>query len=132
MSRLKTFRLQLQTQFEEAFGFKFVPGRLDGPITDRNLGCVWISQGGELAGDVNTAQLAATVRVFRKFPGQIEPTKPLDPSPLEEYVELLQATIKDHSTGLGPWFQRLVTWEIDPVTQGVEAVIIALEQNYGI
>lgn len=129
---LTGFREALQAQLADALGIPFKPGMLEGPIENMPaLGCCWISRVNEVSGRVADEQIEARVRVYKRYEQQIDAETPIDPSPLEAYVEALQASVQAAQTGLGPWYQRLTAAQIDPATQGVEVTIVAWARNAG-
>lgn len=132
MGSLTDFRLALQQQLADDLSIMFVPGRLVGPIEGRDLGSVYAERISEVSGHVLEQDVLAIVRVFRALREPTDPQVPYDPAPLEELVDMLQASIKAHQTGLGVWYQRLISADVDPELQGVEAVIVGRTANAGV
>ncbi len=77
-------------------------------------------------------QMEVRVRVFRAYEQQIDPEHPVDPKPLEDYVSRIQESVQAHQTGLGAWYMRMISAQIDPITQGVECAIVGWANNPGV
>ena len=111
----------------------FWAGRIDGPVEDRDVGCVWVNT---LAptDDVIVQAIDVRVRVFKLW-RQPDSYPALDTSVLEDLAEQIQAALNDLRVAAairdaGAWFlQDMPSVEIDPETWGVEASVIALRHS---
>ena len=131
---LGEFRQNVQDQFARGLEVIFVPGLLEGPNQSGDwLGSCYLSRVSEDPARVDEVQIFVTIRVFAPYSqeGSRSPNVPFDPAPLEEVSEKIFAVIAANQTGLGAWFQRITSIEIDPVRQGVQAILMAYDRNPG-
>lgn len=132
MASLGAFRTAVIDQLQTDLGIEFKPGMLIGPIESRDLGSVYAPRVVEVSGRVQEEEITLVVRVFKQFQQQIDPESPYDPSPLEDLVDQLQASVKANQTNAGVWYQRLVAADVDVTVQGVEATIVGRALNAGL
>jgi hypothetical protein len=127
---LTTFRQNLQTALATDLAIAFVPGRLEGPVETRDLGCVYAAAKAAVGGHVDDEQIELRVRVFKQYERYgADPEVPWDPAPLEALEELLQTSVKTHATSLGPWFARWTATTFDIPRQGFEATVIGIQHS---
>lgn len=126
---LTTFRKAVQDELAADLGITFVPGLLEGPIENRDLGCVYAAGKSEVSDHVDDELIELRVRVFKRYQQQVDPELPLDPSALEALVESVQNALDDKQTTLGPWFLRVTRAEIDLEAQGIEVTVVGWQAN---
>ena len=133
---IKAFRENVQQAFAEGLGIRMVPGLLEGPNQTREwLGSCYVPRIQEVGSRVDEEQIFTTLRVFAPFrsEGVISPNLPFDPSELEEMANKIQAVSAAHQiTGFGAWTSRITSIEIDPVNQGIQAVLFSYDVNAGV
>lgn len=135
METITSYRAAVQQAFADGLDIKFVGGRLEGPNQFGEwLGSVYLQRVQEDAARVAEQQIFLVVRVFAPFSsqGSLSPSEPYDPAPLEQMAEKILAVAAANQTGLGAWFQRVTSIEIDPVTQGIQAMVFAYSSNPGV
>lgn len=131
MSFLSDHRTLLAAALEKDLGIPIVPGLLEGHQSyDR--GSLHVGRVQEVPGRVNEQQILSALRVFKQFEPLIQSETPYDPSPLEELVDAIQASIHANETNFGPWFLRVISFTLDLPSQGVEAEILAYSSNFGV
>lgn len=129
-------RQLVQTELASILGIAFVGGRVDGPIEDRDLGCVWTSTIAP-ADDITVQNVDIRVRVFKQWKLNDLATgdEELLLAALEALAEQVQAalsTIKASGSMLatGAWFlQTIPDIEIDTESAGIEASVIVARAN---
>ena len=132
MSLLAAYRLAVGAAVQEATGIKVKAGFFNGPVRNGDLGCCWSVS---VAEDDNIVRqtMEARVRLYKRFDRQPDPEVPLDPSPLEDLIEVCQVTISQGPLDLGVagvWFARLTEAEINMEQNGVEMQWIAWAWNH--
>jgi hypothetical protein len=135
VSTIGEFRQNVQELFERELGFTFVPGLLEGPNNFGEWrGSVYLRRVQEDPARVAEQQIFLILRVFAPYTseGSLSPNAPYNPFPLEEMAEKLLAVIARNQTGLGPWYQRVTSIDIDPETQGIQAALFAYSANSGV
>lgn len=123
-------RSEIQTRLSDAIGIKFVAGVIQGPVMNRELGCVFFNRVDEDGENVLVQTMRLTARAFQKWINQTDPNLelPYDPSKLERWTELMQVTLAP-GVDLGPWQVRVTSVLADYDVQGVEASILAYSYN---
>ena len=112
--------------------FEVVPGMLNGPVTDKDRGSVWVEQ---IEPSDQTARLRIVelhLRVFkRQYVSRGGDLKPLDPSVLEELAEQVQASFNGLATSAptlgGTYWVEHVQFLIEQ--QGIEVTIATRVPN---
>lgn len=128
---LTEFREAIQAQLEAAIGIPFVAGTINGPVGDRNIGCVWVASVNNMDDLIDVQTIDLRVRAFRQW--KQETTPGYQP----EHVEALETLAEQVQTGLAAiqaslasvWYFHVVGVELDLETMGVEASLIAYQQN---
>lgn len=127
------FREQLQAALATELGIEFVGGPIDGPISDRNAGCVWWESKTPFARDFNIEQNTFRVRVFRLWKQDDGVTTQQNVVPLEDDAEALELALQAVLTQIGPT-DRTNYFNVNSVTadygrQYVEAVLLWFTDN---
>jgi hypothetical protein len=123
----------VQDELERDLGITFYGGTINGPIDDRDVGCVWIASLAPME-DAVVQAVEVRIRVFKRW-RQPDSYPSLDPSELEDLAEQVQASLVDIRTSeavrnSGAWFlQTIASVEIDPDTYGIEATMVAARAN---
>lgn len=114
----------------DGLGIKFLDGFRDGISTERDVGCVFSPGFAEFGGDVNFANPAMVVRVWKRRSQEPSQNLPADPAPLYELVwrvaqilEPVQATLVDDM------YFRVTSARIDHPDQGVEFTLLGFARN---
>jgi hypothetical protein len=123
------FRENIQAALAVALGIEFVGGRIDGPVEDRDIGCVWWDSktpAGNVSEEVNTYG----VRVFSRWarPNQGMTTAE-NVVPLENTAEALEVALKAVLAIEGHWFFTVTEVRADYDGQFVEATLTAYDAN---
>lgn len=130
MASVRTlFRENIQETLAVALGIEFVGGRIDGPIADRDIGCVWWDSktpAGNVSDEVNTYG----VRVFKLWsqPNQGMTTEH-NVVPLEDDAEALEVALHTVLASQGHWFFTVTEVRADYDGQFVEATLTAYDAN---
>lgn len=133
MATLTEIRSGVMAQVASDLAIEFVPGMLVGPIERRTLGSCFAHRVTEVAHRVLEEDVLLVVRVFLRFEQVIDPETPWDPAPAEAIMDALQASVAAHQTGNGTlWQLRMVSGEIDPPVQGLEAHLVGRTLNAGL
>jgi hypothetical protein len=115
-SWLTLLRVALAAELTADTGIRIEPGFIIGPVRDR-VGCVFPGSRREREEDVQQAVAEVGIKLFRPFAQQREPTRPLDPTPLEEDAQTVIDALRDKQfEELGVpdvWFLRVTTEEFD-------------------
>lgn len=129
MASVRTlFRTNIQTTLAAALGVEFVGGRIDGPVADRDIGCVWWDNK-QPSGNVSDETNTYGVRVFKRWAQDQGMTTDLNVVPLEDDAEALEAALKSVLTVEGHWFFTVTEVRADYDNQYVEATLVAYDQN---
>lgn len=131
MTVLTDIRELIRDTLAADLGLRFVDGRLDGPQERGSLGCVWTDRVEEDEDDVNYAVVTVGVRVFLRYERSREPSKPIDPAPLEQLVEKIQLSLRAKHSATAANFLRVVSAQIDLERRGVEVSVRAWTENLG-
>jgi hypothetical protein len=123
------FRENIQAALAVALGIEFVGGRIDGPVEDRDIGCVWWDSktpAGNVSEEVNTYG----VRVFKLWarPNQGMTTAE-NVVPLENTAEALEVALNTVLAIEGHWFFTVTEVRADYDGQFVEATLTAYDAN---
>lgn len=132
---LTSYRESVRTLLQTATGITIVEGKIDGPVENADLGCIYPVSVGENPARVNEETYVVGVRLFKAFnpSGETSPKTPMhDPDPLEALLETCQATVKTNQVGLGMWFQRLTRADFDMDRNQIELTIVATTTNAGV
>lgn len=132
MSSLGAFREAVQAELAEDLGVRFKGGKIDGPVTENDLGCCWSEGKAEVSGRVDEEQLFVRARIFLRFKPREGPEDVTDSRPLEDLAEKVQLAIRDKQTTLGPWYCRVTEVETNIDLQYVEAQIVGWQDNRGL
>ncbi len=126
------FRQALQTVLADAYGFEFVGGIIEPPMT-RQIGCVWHTGKRPWARDGNEEEVLWNVRVFELFrQNQGETNEFLSIEALETSEELLQTTLRAVLVEIaGTDLFTITTTGINHEGEYVEATLIAYQRNLG-
>lgn len=128
---LTTYREAVRTALAAALTVTFVEGKLDGPIENAALGCIWPIRVERDSAVADDELITIGVRVFQPFIPQNSPKVPThDPDVLEVVAETIQTTIRGIRTGQGPWNQWVDTIGFDMDANMVDVVIQARQTNY--
>ncbi len=133
MATLTALRESIASMLSQELAIDFVPGRIEGPVEGKDLGCSWTirvlegSDGG--SGGIIEQTVLIGVRVFKPFKKRDSPARGIDPAPLEELAEQIQLAVSKHQTGYGAWFQRVTEVEFDVESRMVEVAILAVQAN---
>lgn len=132
---IRTFRETVQAMFARELGITFVPGVMVGPNQSGDWrGSCALVRVQEDPGRVAEQQIFLRIRVFAPFDssGTLSPNTPSDPSAIEDMADKVLQAIARNQTGLGAWYQRVTSIDIDPDTQGLEAQLMAYSDNPGV
>jgi hypothetical protein len=129
---ITTFRQAIATGLATALSIEFVPGKLDGPQRQRDLGCTFPDVIAEISGRVQEETLVVKARVFKQAHIQVAPERPIDPTELETVAAAIQTWAATHQTSIGPWFMRVVSIQFDIAQWGLEAVFVGTSANDGL
>src|SRR5579872_1093565 len=113
MPELTDYRNALANVIAEGLSVPVVPGMLEGPQTDRDVGSLYCRLVAEVPTRVGEETIISVLRLFKQYDQQVDKSTSFDPTPLETWLDQLQAVIAANNTGLGPWFQRIVSFTID-------------------
>jgi hypothetical protein len=128
-SEMTELRARLAEVCSGALGVPFLEGRIDGPVHNRALGCVYPVNVAEDPDNVLNALIRVNVRVYQKWIEQTDPERPVTTEKLEEWVDALRVALSDAQLTGGVWFFRLTNVEFDVDDQGVELSILAFADN---
>lgn len=131
MSVRGDFRASLQASLAAVLQIDFQPGPIEGPLTDRNLGCVWWERKRPFSRDGNLEEDFYVVRVFKLFKldqGAIEPRQTIAEH-LEDVAEELEAALQAVLTTSGHWFFNVLEVAPNYTQQAVEARLTAYDRN---
>lgn len=126
---MTSFREAVAAMLSAELGIDFVPGRIEGPVEGKDLGCTFPLRVSEEQGFIQQQNLFVGVRVFKAARTRQSPSKAFDPAPLEELAEQIQLALAKHQTGYGAWFQRVTEIEFDSELRMVEAAVLGVQQN---
>lgn len=123
----KAIALELTTDM----AMRFEPGLVDEVAQSDTFGCVWIEEYAEEPSNVQIRMHTVGVRIFEKNPGRRrEPTRPADPTSLENLAEAAELALKDKANAaLGAWFLRVVKVRFNLVVRMAELEIVAWQDN---
>jgi hypothetical protein len=132
MSSFTPFREALAQQVSDVTGMEIVAGVLEGPISGKDLGCVWL---GDVAEDEDARDfvlIQAFARLFKQYDADrrgTEAEKPFDPTVLETLADQVQTGLTMMTGQHGIWYCRVegVTFMLD--VQGVEILMVARAAN---
>lgn len=124
---LKTVREAIQAEVAADLGIDFVAGRIDANPR-RSLGCCWSATVEEVAGHVLEENIEVFIRVFVPWQQRVEPSKPIDPVPLEELADTIRAALSDKQSQIG-WLFRVTRCELDYDLHCVDAAILVWQAN---
>lgn len=124
---LTSFRQAVQDELQKDLGITFVAGMLTAAANDRTIGCVWAA-GIREGSDINTEEIVLHARVFTQFEAT-QGYKQGDIDQLEQLAEQLQTALRDKQATLGPWFFRVTEVELLIEEHGVQATIVAVDDN---
>lgn len=131
MASVRTlFREALQADLAEAFDIDFIGGPLEGPIEDRDIGCVWFDSKRPFGRDGNEEENIYRIRVIRLWnQGAQGMTTPAWVVPLEDDAEALEAALRAVLTTVGHQFFTVTDVAPNYGRQYVEAAIVAYDRN---
>ena len=130
MTAVRTlFRQALQADLALAFGFDFVGGPVNGPIDDRDVGCVWWESKRPFPRDGNEEENIYRVRVFKLWKQDKGMTTQGNVVPLEDDAEALEAALKAVLTTVGHQFFTVTEVIPNYSEQYVEAALVAYDRN---
>lgn len=111
-------------------GIEILNGFRDGVSTERDIGCVFSPGFAEFGGDVNFANPAMVVRVWKKRSAEPSQNVPPPPGPLyalawrvAQLLEPVQASLVDD------FYFRVQAARIDHPDQGVELTLLGFVRN---
>lgn len=90
-------RVAIRDALATALGIDFVDGKIEGPLTTREVGCIWPDGWTPVATDANYVTFAMTARVLLMFDPQVNETDPQDPADLEAVAEAIATTVSNVS-----------------------------------
>src|SRR3954451_22817238 len=130
MASVRTlFRESIQETLAVALGIEFVGGRVDGPIEDRDIGCVWWENktpAGNVSEEINTYG----VRVFKLWSQpNAGMTTEHNVVPLEDNAEALEVALQAVLATTEHWFFTVSELRVDYDGQYVEATLTAYDAN---
>lgn len=130
MAKLTDFRNAVGTAIQDLIDIEIRPGKFDGKQINGPVGCIYPRQQHERS-NVLEQIYEVRVRVFLKWDPSPNPDSPIDPTPLEEIVERIQASLSadDQSFAQSVWFARLTEAEYNMAWNAVEMSFMAVGWN---
>lgn len=126
---MTTFRQGVAAVLATATGITFKDGRIIGPVDTGDIGCTYPVDKAEMGGNVDVEEITIRARILKQWQGQLDPTVPVDPAPLEELAETIQSALTGSQTTLGPWFCRVVRVDFDLDSWAVDALVVGWAYN---
>lgn len=126
-----TFRTTLEASLAAALAIPFVGAPIEGPVADRDIGCVWWEGKRPMGRDGNEEENYYRIRVFRRWQQQqgLTDDQALLAPALEDSAELLEAALKAVLTTTGHQFFTVTEVTADYGRECVEAQILAYDRN---
>ncbi len=122
-----TVRAAVQAELAADLGIPFESGRID-QNPRRHLGCCWAAAVEEVEGHVLEEEIAVYARVFVPWQQPVEPTKPIDPTPLEELADTIRTALADRQAAIG-WMFRVTRCELNYDQHFVDCEIVVHQAN---
>jgi hypothetical protein len=131
---LTDFRETLRERLEDQLGFRFVAGKVRGPIENNKLGCVYIDRGETNSDNGMEQDLDVRVRVFPQWKAidQNDPAMADMAAELEAVPDDVNGALKAIQTqpGAGFWFFSITGFDIDYDEEwGTEVAVLLRREN---
>jgi hypothetical protein len=86
-------RTTIRDALAEALGLDFVDGKIEGPLMDVEIGCIWPETFELDEADANFCILGIVARVLLAYSAPMNQTDPQDPADLETLAEAISVTV---------------------------------------
>ena len=108
---------------------RFIGGRLEGPMEDGDIGCVWWEGKRPHAKDGNEEENYYRIRYFKLYRQEQGDTTRRNIVGIEEAADELETALRSVLTTIGHHFFNVVEVTADYATQVVEAQLVAYDRN---